>query len=227
MCQWFERNRYEIRLWLRLIGLVVVVGVAALAAGFFAYRAGPVSYWPIGLGFALAVGPLACWRFLKILRRDYMRLRDRPVLGSSRGVPPSLVGVIEQLLFVVAVGAFYRHPQALAGVFAVMALWLGAKMLTGWNRTDLIVVWDQDGRDREWRRAVREQEQDERARGALSALLAGVLSLAIATVGGNIAAGGTVISGGAVVFTEAAEWILGVEDGVNPIRYYPATDIAL
>jgi hypothetical protein len=48
----------------------------------------------------------------------------------------------------------------------------------------------------------------ERSRGAQSALLAGAFSLALAVVGGSIAANGAVVSGAAAVFRAAADWIM-------------------
>ena len=216
MCQWIEQNREKIRLWRRLIVLVLVIAALALVIGLIASKVGAFWRWPLGLVFAIVTGQIACPYFLRALRDDYMQL-PKP---SPGGVPPSVVGVAENLVFTVAVGASYTGQQGHEWVFTVMALWLAAKMLAGWNRDDSIVIQGKpDKRREEW--------FENRARGAASALLAGVLNLVIATVGGNIAAGGVVVRGGAAVFTLFAEWILGVEQGANPVRYYPPTDIAL
>jgi hypothetical protein len=156
----------------------------ALSFGFAAWLLPDYLTWPLAIVFGVFVGQFACRYFRQVLRYKYMKLKP----DHSRGVPPSLVGLIEQLIFVVAVGSFHGE----AGVFAVMGLWLGAKMLTGWNRADPAIIWSQSWQERQ----ILQRRQDERARGALSALLTGVLSLAIATVGGNIAAKGAVVIGG-------------------------------
>jgi peptidoglycan/LPS O-acetylase OafA/YrhL len=208
-----EIRRDRMRLWARLVFLGLILAVSALSFGYCASLASDLVRWTIGLGFAFVFGQIACQVFLRALRHDYMRLPDLP----ARGPPPRLVGAFESLVFTVAVGAFYQVPQALAGVFTVMGLWLGAKMLTGWNRADPIVVVIQRERKFDQRledeRKKQQQEQDKRARGAFSALLAGALNLVIATVGGNIAANGVVVKGGALVVPgslaiifEAVEW---------------------
>ena len=202
MFQWNKDNRDLIVLYARLAALAAFAALAALLIGFLASQLSNIWRWTVGLAFAVIIGHITCRRFLRALRDDYMRLPNpHNILGRSRGVPSSLVGVFESLVFSVTVGVFYKEPQALAGIFAVMALWLGAKMLAGWNRDVSTIIKDRPERERE-------QFIEERSRGAFSALLAGALNLAIAGVGGNIAAGGTVVSGGVTFFREVAGWIL-------------------
>jgi hypothetical protein len=204
-----DRKRAEIILGVHLILLVVLVALSALFAGAIASQVPDFYQWIIGLGFAIVIGLIASRYFLQALRHDYMGL-PKPTWG----VPPWLVGGAESLVFSVAVGASYNDSQLLAGVITLMGLWLGAKMLAGWNRDDSIVIRDKPPLERKrW--------LEERARGATSALLAGALNLAIAGVGGNIAAGGAVVSGGvagAAVVHAAFEWMVRflTEIGVNP-----------
>jgi hypothetical protein len=206
-------RRDKRRLWARVVLLAIILAVSALSFGYFASLASDLVRWIIGLSFAIVFGQIACQDFLRVLRHDFMGLSDPP----ARGTPPSLVGAFESIVFTVAVGAFYREPQALAGVFTVMGLWLGAKMLTGWNRADpiVVVIQREDKYDQrlEDERKKQQQEQDKRARGAFSALLAGALNLVIATVGGNIAANGVIVKvgalvvpGGLAIIFEATEW---------------------
>jgi hypothetical protein len=212
MPQWIrqkhEDERARITLWRRLLVLAAFVALSALLAGYGASQVPDFWRWPIGLGFAVGIGQFACPCFLRILRDDYMRIPKPDVLGPSRGVPPWLVGLFETFVFFVAVGTFFNERQALAGVFAAMGVWLAAKMLAGWNRDISVIVKDKPERERE-------QWLEERSRGAFAALLAGVLNLAIAGAGGNIAAGGIVASGGEAVIRPAVSYGAAVLDDIS------------
>ena len=98
--------------------------------------------------------------------------------AHARGLPPGFLGVFERLLFTIVVGGIVALEDeglatALAAVFAAMAFWLGAKLASGWNRVP------SDGL----------KEAARLARGAMAALMTGVVNMAFAVVGGLIAAG--------------------------------------
>lgn len=126
MVDLIEKYRDLIVLWVRLVALTAIVAVLALFAGFIASQANGFWRWTIGLGFATIVGHFACWYFLHALRTSYMRLSKPNVLGRSRGVPTSVMGVFERILFTVAVGVYHTN---LGGVLAAMGVWLGNKIL--------------------------------------------------------------------------------------------------
>jgi len=119
--------------------------------------------WILGLGFSLVVGHFAVDYFLRELRK-YMQLGDRPALaGGMNRVPPWLTGGLERLFFTLLV-AF-----GVSGTSTAMIGWLALKMVTNWNR--------------------RESEDDVKERSfAFSALVAGLLSMFLALLGGLICA---------------------------------------
>lgn len=119
--------------------------------------------WILGLGFSLVVGHFAVDYFLRELRK-YMQLGDRPALpGGMIRVPPWLTGGLERLFFTLLV-AF-----GVSGTSTAMIGWLALKMVTNWNR--------------------RESEDDVKERSfAFSALVAGLLSMFLALLGGLICA---------------------------------------
>ena len=119
--------------------------------------------WILGLGFSLVVGHFAVDYFLRELRK-YMQLGDRPALpaGMNR-VPPWLTGGLERLFFTLLV-AF-----SVSGTSAAMVGWLALKMATNWNQPEF--------------------GDDVKARSfAFSSLMAGVLSMLLALLGGLICA---------------------------------------
>lgn len=119
--------------------------------------------WLVGFAVSLLVGGLVTWAFLKVLR-NWMRLPAKPALSdpSRRRVPPWLMGTIERTFFTIAVGA------NVSGALPTMAGWIALKLAANWsnaknNATDP-TLW------------------------ATSALLAGLVSMGFAMVGGLIAA---------------------------------------
>jgi hypothetical protein len=116
----------------------------------------PMTRWGVGLFVSLVVGWIVTMVFLSLLRRHIELPKDT----SASQVPPSLTGLVERLFFTVAV-AF-----DLSGTVPAMMGWLAVKMASNWNRPG-------DG-----------GLQD--PRGAVSALLAGLVSLGFALVGGLI-----------------------------------------
>ena len=114
------------------------------------------------IGFALSLlgGGLVVWLFL-LISRKLTGLGDKPQLGSRR-VPPWLTGVVERLFFTTLVGL------GVQGAAPAAIGWLALKLATNWNHPD-------------WK------DKPEARSHALLALLAGLLSLLIAVVGGLIA----------------------------------------
>jgi len=98
---------------------------------------------------------------------------------KSVGVPGNLMGFFERLLFMGVVwGVASVKLASVPAVAVAMAFWLGTKLLSGWNRAASNMP---------------PQESDRRARGAMSALMAGALNMVFATVGGLIASGDLVL----------------------------------
>jgi hypothetical protein len=119
--------------------------------------------WVLGLGFSLIAGHFAVEFFLAQLRK-YMGLGDKPpLLKSYKGAPPWLTGGLERTFFTFLV-AFN-----VSGTPAAMIGWLALKLATNWNHPDYI--------DRPEARAF-----------AFSGLLAGLLSMLFAVLGGQICA---------------------------------------
>jgi len=119
--------------------------------------------WILGLGFSLVVGHFAVDYFLRELRK-YMQLGESPALpGGMNRVPPWLTGGLERLFFTLLV-AF-----GVSGTSTAMIGWLALKMAANWNRP--------------------EYGDEVKARSfAFSALVAGVLSMLLALLGGLICA---------------------------------------
>lgn len=120
-----------------------------------------VSPWFSGLVVSLIFGGLVTWGFLEGLRHS-LKLPKKP--RSTSGVPPWVTGVIERLFFTVLVGfKVVGAPTAMIG-------WLALKLATVWNQPEL-------------------KKHPNRKAFALSALLAGLISMLFAFIGGMISAG--------------------------------------
>jgi hypothetical protein len=117
-------------------------------------------HWLIGLTFSIVGGCFATWLFLKLLRKA-MGLDQKP---KSGGVPPWLTGMIERLFFSTLV-AFN-----VAGIAAAMIGWIALKLATNWNRD----YWKKTPSARLF---------------GFSALLAGLVSMLFAFLGGLICKG--------------------------------------
>ena len=119
--------------------------------------------WIVGLLFSLIGGAAFTWAFLKALR-SWLGTPVKPKLPrGSRGVPSWLTGVTERLFFTVLVGL------EVSGAPTAMIGWLALKLATNWNHPD----WKDKPNARSF---------------ALSALLAGLVSMLFALVGGLICA---------------------------------------
>jgi hypothetical protein len=119
--------------------------------------------WLIGLVISLPVGAWATGVFLHKLRR-YTRLPKIDHDPATLPVPSWLTGIVERLFFMIVVASV--GATAAGG----MVGWLALKMAANWNRSS------GDGLE----------GQTRRARGAISALLAGLVSMMFALLGGLV-----------------------------------------
>ena len=117
--------------------------------------------WIAGLVFSLGIGHIAIWLFLRWLQRW---LGDTPGDKGGKRVPDWVTGSIERLFFTILVGA-----NDASGVPALMLGWLALKLATNWNHPI--------------------HKDPELRPFAIRALLAGLLSMMFALVGGLICAG--------------------------------------
>jgi hypothetical protein len=115
--------------------------------------------WLVGLTFSLVVGHFATAFFLKRLRRALAAEKSSLFDPLRKEVPPWLTGGIERLLFTILVGA------SVEGFPTAMMAWLALKLASNWNHRDM-------------------DNQPEARAFALSALLAGVISMLFAFLGG-------------------------------------------
>lgn len=120
--------------------------------------------WITGITFSLVIGHMVTWLFLQGLRHA-LRLGEKPLLANGgKRVPAWLTGVTERLFFTVLIGV------NVTGAPAAMVGWLALKLATNWNHPD----WKDKADARTF---------------ALSALLAGLVSMIFALIGGLICAG--------------------------------------
>lgn len=118
----------------------------------------------VGLSFALIVGHFFTAGFLWAVRRS-IKLGPKPGESiATKRLPPWLTGVVERLIFAIFVAT--NTPS----VAPAMIGWLALKLAANWNHP----LWN--------------QEPDARTF-AMTALLAGLVSMACAFVGGLIASG--------------------------------------
>jgi hypothetical protein len=118
--------------------------------------------WVYGLLLSVVVGAIATWLFLDLLRH-WLRIKRKKPPGS---IPPWLTGAVERLFFTVLIGIVGLQP----GFPAAMVGWLALKLATNWNYPD-------------------KQPRLQRRAYAFSALLAGLISMLFAALGGLICHG--------------------------------------
>jgi hypothetical protein len=120
--------------------------------------------WGVGLFVSLVIGHFVVAMFLSRLRRK-LGLGEKPQVHDVQiaRVPPWLTGTLERLFFTVLLAA------NVSGVPTAMVGWLGLKFATNWNRPG--------APDLATSRAF-----------AMSALLAGLISMLFAVWGGLICA---------------------------------------
>jgi hypothetical protein len=88
--------------------------------------------WFVGLGFSIVIGHFAVDYGLRMLRRwltGHETLAEH-LTPEERGVPASLVGVIERLFFTVVVA------YDVSGSVTAMVAWCAVKMATNWDTKD-------------------------------------------------------------------------------------------
>ncbi len=114
--------------------------------------------WMTGLVASLALGGIFTPLFLYALNK-YLRLEEeKTVKEGERRVPPLLTGMIERLFFTLVIAL------QLSGAAISMIGWLTLKMVTNWNRPG----------------------KDYNHMAAFAALLAGMVSMMFAILGGTI-----------------------------------------
>ena len=116
--------------------------------------------WLLGLIISLGAGSYATPRFLDWLRSEVDEDELRKAKKEQEVVPMWVTGLLERSFFTVAVA--FNVP----GTAVAMVAWLAAKMAANWNR------------------------QEHHRLFAVSSLLAGLLSMSFALVGGLIVRGG-------------------------------------
>jgi len=123
--------------------------------------------WAIGMAFSLLIGAFTTWAFLTWLRA-HLKLGEDPLGRQAHGtlpVPPWLTGGMERLFFTSIIGL------GISGAPIAMIGWITVKMVSNWNRPGIDPT---DARP---------------VRGAFSALLAGLVSMFFAGVGGVVCRG--------------------------------------
>ena len=168
-----QECRLLVILFVSGIGLLAITG-GAISAADLCHSSG--CRWGWGLAYAAFIGHLGAGVFLNTLRA-YMNQPGGTSIPGEEGVPAVLVGILERLAFATALGLDVSGNQ----VFVVMSGWIAVKMAANWNRA-FPVTQNMSPRATEVAFA-------RRSRGAIAALLAGVVSLAFAVVGGGIIRG--------------------------------------
>ena len=115
--------------------------------------------WVIGLAVSVIAGGIFTWLFLKGLRWQFDVPSNQP-----KGIPSWLTGVVERIFFTVIIGLGVQD------VPTTMIAWLGVKLAANWNHPD-------------W------QDKPNARTFAFAALLAGLVSMLFAFIGGLICAG--------------------------------------
>ena len=126
--------------------------------------------WVIGLLVSLVAGWVIIYLFLFAIRRS-IGLGHKPSLGGAKleegkspRVPGWVTGIVERLFFTILVAVDVQ------GIPTALVAWIGIKLATNWNHPD-------------WRASASTRAF------AFSALLAGLLSMLFAFLGGWICSG--------------------------------------
>ena len=124
-----------------------------------------MKYWLYGLIFSVVVGGVVTALFLYALR-GVLGLGDKPKLKEKgiKRVPPWFTGAVERFVFTVLIAA------GVAGVTTAMMGWLALKLATNWNSNH----WKNNPKAHPF---------------AFTALLAGLVSMFFAALGGLVCTG--------------------------------------
>jgi hypothetical protein len=122
--------------------------------------------WAVGLALSLGLGAIVIPHLLGFIRVRSGLVRH-PVRPLPR-VPPQLTGLVERFFFTVLVG-LDTTGAAIIPIVGLMFVWLGLKMASNWNRP--------------------EQKDPTTRASAFASLLAGLVSMMFALVGGGICSG--------------------------------------
>ena len=122
-----------------------------------------VAGWIAGLTIAVVGGAIVVPLFLYALRGS-LGLGPKPKKPRFERVPPWITGVVERAVFATLIGL------GVPGAATAMMGWLALKLATNWNRKDI--------------------EGNAKARPfAFTALLAGLVSMLFAAIGGAVCHG--------------------------------------
>ncbi len=122
-----------------------------------------IKYWIYGLFFSVVIGGAVTGLFLYVLRQGILGLEEKPK-PKNKSIPPWLTGAVERIVFTVLIAA------GIAGTAPAMIGWLALKLASNWNRED--------------------RKNNPKTRPyAFSALLAGLVSMFFAALGGLICSG--------------------------------------
>ena len=168
---------------LYILLLILLILVAAVTMGVAAYATDQSDFgrWVVAIGYVIVVGHIAGHMFLCALRDCYMKLKFPDYSEDSRGVPPPFLGFIERLIFTIAIGVFASKGEGQGPILAAMGVWLGLKLISGWNRAPYPYTYGS--------KEEADNELHRQASGAMAALLTGVVNMALAVVAGLIASG--------------------------------------
>ena len=117
--------------------------------------------WVVGLIVSLVLGGVITELFVQLMRKLLSVQKSSP---NTKRFPSWLTGAMERLFFTVLLGL------NAAGIAPAMMAWLALKMATNWNRSD-------------------EKEKPETRTLGFIALVAGLISMGFAYIGGSFANG--------------------------------------
>ena len=159
--EWLRRVLTERRLCVLVMSLVI--GVLAFLWHYELLS----EQWLIGLAFSLVLGTLVTTGFYAFMRW-WVNYPPKP---KYRGIPSWLTGLVERVVFTLAIGLTDATEAPITPI--AMLGWLGLKLAVDWTRPVEV----------EGRKPTAD-EVGWRASGAMLALLTGLISMAFAFGGG-------------------------------------------
>jgi hypothetical protein len=137
------------------------LGSTPMAVTVSSWEAQAWKRWTIGLLFSLIVG-----HFVIAVSLDFLRYSVG--VPKLEAIPASLTGLLERLFFTIVIGV--RDVELTSEIPMAMVAWLGLKLAANWNRDE-------------------HELKDKSRAGAVSAALAGLVSMLFAFVGGLLCRG--------------------------------------